>query len=157
MTILRAPNSVKFYVTLVFGTTLLYPSVQAQQNQQTISNAKYKIYVDSITRSMIFESRAERWEKFQLLASEWKVKRGAMSSITEMSMLEPYQRIIGMGHDALPFILSQLKTEGDDPDQWFWALKMITASDPVRPEHKGDYLAMAQDWIAWGESEGYVG
>jgi len=70
-----------------------------------------------------------------------------------MSMLEPYQKIIAMGKPAVPLILAQLRTEGDDPDQWFWALRVITGENPVRPEHQGDFLAMANAWLAWGTKQ----
>jgi len=84
-----------------------------------------------------------------------------MSSITGMSMLRPYQQIIGMGKDALPFILAELKEEADDPDQWFWALSIIAeANDLIPPQIganvQGDYQAMAQVWLEWGGQQGYA-
>jgi hypothetical protein len=94
--------------------------------------------------------------KFQTLASEWQCQHQAMSSITEMSMLPPYQKIIGMGEDAIPMILEQLRAEGNEPDQWFWALRAITEVNPVAPEDQGNFLKMAQAWIRWGEGEGYA-
>jgi len=99
--------------------------------------------------------------KFRDLSREWKKQRGAMSSITGMSMLRPYQQIIGMGKDALPFILAELKEEADDPDQWFWALSIIAeANDLIPPQIganvQGDYQAMAQVWLEWGGQQGYA-
>jgi hypothetical protein len=67
-----------------------------------------------------------------------------------MSMLEPYQMIIAMGQNVVPYIFAQLKAEGDEPDQWFWALRMITRANPVRPEDQGDFRAMAKAWLEWG-------
>ena len=40
-----------------------------------------------------------------------------------MTLLRPYQRIIGMGLPVVPLILEELERE---PDQWFWALEAIT-------------------------------
>ncbi len=40
-----------------------------------------------------------------------------------MAMLNPYQRIIGIGWPVVPLILDELQRE---PDQWFWALEAIT-------------------------------
>jgi hypothetical protein len=79
-----------------------------------------------------------------------------MSSITEMSILPAYQKIIGMGEDAVPLILAELKSEGDDPDQWFWALIAITEENPVKPEDQGNFRKMAQAWFQWAEAEGYA-
>jgi hypothetical protein len=80
-----------------------------------------------------------------------------MSSISGMSTLTPYRRIIGMGETAVPWILSQLRSEGDEPDQWFWALQSITGSNPVKPEDQGNFLAMAKAWIHWGQQTSYFG
>ena len=95
--------------------------------------------------------------RFQHLADEWRRERGAMSSITEMAMLPSYQKIIGMGDAAIPLILTELKSEGDDPDQWFWALGAITGANPVSPEDQGDFVKMAQAWLKWSEDEGHAG
>ena len=100
--------------------------------------------------------------KFRDLLRDWKRQRGATSSITAMSMLRPYQQIIGMGLDALPLILAELRSEADDPDQWFWALSIIAEANNLTPPQigahiQGDYQAMAQVWLDWGESHGYAG
>jgi hypothetical protein len=96
--------------------------------------------------------------QFQALVIQWHHERGAMSSITEAALCPAYRCIIGMGMIALPMILSQLKSEGDDPDQWFWALKAITGADPVADEDRGDFVAMAQKWLEWAaQREAYVG
>lgn len=71
-------------------------------------------------------------------------------------MLPAYQRIIGMGPDAVPLILAQLEAEGDDPDQWFWALRAITAANPVKPEDQGNTVKMAEAWLRWAKHEGYA-
>jgi hypothetical protein len=71
-----------------------------------------------------------------------------------MAMLEPYQRIIGMGPQVVPLILEELRRE---PDQWFWALESITEQNPVPPEATGTVRLMAAAWIAWGEQRGLLG
>jgi hypothetical protein len=88
---------------------------------------------------------------------QWHQQRGATSSITTAALCPAYQSIIGLGKTAIPFIIAQLKSEGNEPDQWFWALKAITGADPVADEDRGDYVAMAQKWLQWAESEGYAG
>jgi hypothetical protein len=109
------------------------------------------------TSDMLAARRRRNALKFQALAKEWKAQHGAMSSITEMSMLPAYQRIIGLGEDAIPMILQQLKAEGNEPDQWFWALRAIAGENPVAPEDQGDFLKMAQAWVRWGEGAGHAG
>jgi len=99
----------------------------------------------------------EEWLKFQVLLEQWHAERGAMSSITEMSLCPSYQTIIGMGPSAISFILGELKAEGQQPDQWFWALRAITGENPIPDEHQGDYLQMAQCWLDWGMKNGFGG
>jgi hypothetical protein len=79
-----------------------------------------------------------------------------MSSITESAACPSYQAIIGMGPTVVPLILAQLEAEGDEPDQWFWALKAITGDDPVKDQDRGDFVAMANSWLAWARADGYA-
>ena len=95
-------------------------------------------------------------KRFKRLLETWLVERGATSSITEMSMCPSYQHIIGMGEAAVPLILGRLAEEGDDPDQWFWALASITEADPVPEDDRGDFLAMSRAWLRWGSEHGYA-
>lgn len=97
------------------------------------------------------------WIRFQCLVNKWRAERGATSSITEGVLSPAYQSIIGMGEKAIPLIISQLRIEGDDPDQWFWALQAITMKNPVNADDQGDFVKMAQSWIKWAEDEGYAG
>jgi hypothetical protein len=92
--------------------------------------------------------------RFAKLVVEWKASKGPISSITAMAMLPSYQQIIGIGAPAVPLILKQLKSEGDQPDMWFWALKAITGDDPVSESDRGDVVAMADAWLAWGFHNG---
>lgn len=105
----------------------------------------------------VVDAKAAQWIKFQRFVQQWRIERGAMSSITEMAMLRPYQNIIGMGEDAIPLIIAELRSEGDEPDQWFWALRAITGANPVAREDQGDVGKMAQAWFKWAEEEGYAG
>src|ERR1700687_4065288 len=74
------------------------------------------------------ESRLE--DHFRELARQWKEATEFTSSTTQMVMHPAYQQIIGMGREALPFLLAELRRK---PDHWFWALKAITGEDPVPP------------------------
>ncbi len=70
-----------------------------------------------------------------------------------MAMLKPYQGIIGLGPPVVPLILAELKHE---PDQWFWALEVITEEDPVPAEAKGRVSLMAQAWLEWDRQRGHI-
>jgi hypothetical protein len=91
-------------------------------------------------------------KKFIRLRDEWKSQRGPESSTTRMVMHPAYQKIIGMGPDAVPFLLRELERQVDN---WFWALHTITEEDPVPAEAAGDWRAMAKVWLAWGRERGY--
>ena len=91
-------------------------------------------------------------EKFVRLRDEWKSQRGPSSSTTKLVMHPAYQTIIGMGRDAIPFLLRELET---NVDNWFWALRSITEANPVPEEAQGDGQAMAKAWLAWGRDQGY--
>lgn len=88
------------------------------------------------------------------LAAEWRrTRQKTSSSVVALAMHPAYQRIIGQGKAALPFILNQLERA---PDHWFWALSAITGEDPVAEEDRGDLEAMARSWLAWGRQCGYI-
>jgi hypothetical protein len=92
--------------------------------------------------------------RFQILAAQWRRERGVTSSPVQMAMCPSYQRIMTMSDRALPLILRQLESEGDDPDHWFWALRYITDADPVPPEDRGNMKRMAAAWLDWGRRHG---
>jgi len=96
---------------------------------------------------------AEDAIKFNTLVTQWKAARTATSSVTEMVTHPAYQKIIGMGGKAVPFILSELRADGEEPDHWFWALRVLTDVDPVQLEDRGDIVKMAKAWLEWAEKE----
>lgn len=90
-------------------------------------------------------------QHFQQLAQTWKGECAYTSSVREMALHPAYQQIVGMGPRALPFIFAELEAR---PEHWFWALRAITGENPVPPEHQGDILQMAQDWLNWASRRG---
>jgi hypothetical protein len=122
------------------------------------SNAIRAIFSESSTLPFfesidVMDSRTVTWLKFQGLIRSWREERGISSSITEAAMMPSYQKIIGMGETVVPLILRQLRSEGNEPDQWFWALRVITGANPIRPEDQGNFRKMADAWLKWGEAE----
>src|ERR1700722_1280286 len=83
-------------------------------------------------------------QRFQELVRQWKEATLFLSSITDMAMHPAYQQIIGMGKEALPLILEELRRE---PDHWFWALQAITGVNPVPIVGRGDMTQMTQAWL----------
>jgi hypothetical protein len=100
-----------------------------------------------------YQAEALNRELSELVAEWKKTKQRASSSVLKWVMHPAYQRIIGKGKDAVPFILRELERE---PDHWFWALNAITGEDPVKEEDKGDIAAMSRAWIHWGRQSGYI-
>jgi hypothetical protein len=64
-----------------------------------------------------------------------------------------YQQIIGMGEEAIPFILQELQKK---TAHWFWALKSITGEDPVPSNQRGRMDQMRDAWLRWGNKQGYL-
>lgn len=90
---------------------------------------------------------------FRELANRWRNETSVFSSVTKMAMHAAYQRIIGMGPQAVPLILRELERE---PDHWFWALTAITGEDPVPAADAGDVGKMAQAWLRFGRERGWI-
>lgn len=123
---------------------------------QVFSDASFLAEI-SATLSRIREQAKEKLDianRFNALASQWKLERGISSSLSKIALCPAYQKIIGLGPDAVPLILQQVKDEGDHPDFWFWALESITHENPVREDDIGNFRAMAKAWLEWGRSHG---
>ena len=93
-------------------------------------------------------------EKFNRLAAQWREETQFLSSSTEMAAHPAYQEIIGMGRDAVVFMLRGL--EAGELDHWFTALHLITGVDPVPPADSGRIEKMAGHWVAWGKSRNII-
>ncbi len=104
--------------------------------------------------SHIIKRRPAVRRRFNQLVAEWNAQRNRLSSFPEeWSMCMAYQKIIGMGLEAVPLILEQLKRSSA---HWFWALNAITDHNPVKAENEGNLAGMTSDWLAWGVENGYV-
>jgi len=90
---------------------------------------------------------------FRALADRWRAETLYLSSTTEIAMHPAYQRIIGLGPQVIPLILSELAKE---PGHWFWALVALTGADPVAPADRGRLPAMAEAWLRWGRENGWI-
>jgi hypothetical protein len=100
-----------------------------------------------------FHALAEE-KRFRRLASTWKSETRFLSNVTTKAMHAAYQKIIGMGKDAIPYILEDLAENG--PNDWFWALTAITEENPITERMSGNMAAMTEAWLRWGENAGYL-
>ena len=92
--------------------------------------------------------------RFRQLAATWKLETKFLSNVTVKAMHPAYQKIIGMGKSAVPFILKDLQENG--PRHWFWALTSITDANPIPEKNPGNMTAMTEAWLQWGREEGYL-
>lgn len=131
------------------------PRADLSENAAPYEMSQEARYAPISRETCIVDSKTETWLKFQKLVAEWKKQRGAQSSITDSVVMPAYQEIIGMGERAIPSLIAQLRSEGDQPDQWFWALRAITGENPVKPEEQGNFKKMSKAWITWSEQNAW--
>lgn len=138
-------------------TSWFFPEqIQAHDaNQQVYGDIFIASYVGSQLEIFPREAISDFYT-FKVLMDRWRLERGSTSSTTDMVLCPAYQSIIGMGPRAIPLILSELASEGDDPDHWFWALQVLTGTNPVPEEDEGNLPRMAQRWLRWAADEGYA-
>jgi hypothetical protein len=98
-------------------------------------------------------SAVDRDLEFHRLAEQWRNETGVFSTVERKAIHPAYQRIIGMGKDAIPLILTEMSQR---PGHWFWALRSITGENPVTQEHAGNVAAMTEDWLDWGKTHHYI-
>lgn len=92
-------------------------------------------------------------EKFERLREKWLSETSFESSVSRMVANSAYQAIIGMGWNAVPFMLEDLRRA---PQHWFWALRAITEVDPTPREARGDLVRMSECWVRWGISRNLI-
>ena len=89
--------------------------------------------------------------KFRALAEEWYMDTMPLSAYIEKILHPAYQKILVLGKGAVPFIMGELR---DMPNDWFWALRILTEADPVKAEETGNMQSMADAWLHWWEVDG---
>jgi hypothetical protein len=91
--------------------------------------------------------------KFNALLEAWRRETLLLSDQVAILTHPSYYAIIGMGHEALPFIFRDLAAGGGP---WFVALNAITQENPVPEKNKNNARLMREDWLGWGRSHGYI-
>lgn len=90
-------------------------------------------------------------QAFRFHAERWYMDTMPLSSYIEKILHPSYQRILVLGMRAVPLIMNELR---DMPNDWFWALRIITEQDPVDPSIAGRLDLMAKAWLNWWEKDG---
>ena len=78
-------------------------------------------------------------ERFRRLAATWQQVCPAHPRNPVRYDHPVYQEIVGLGAAVVPHLLRTLR---EYPRDWFWALHVITGSDPVAPEEWGSVSGM---------------
>lgn len=58
-----------------------------------------------------------------------------------------------MGNPIIPLVLKEYQNGGSF--EWCAVLEEITGENPV-PNHHMSYDLIRDDWLSWGEKEGYI-
>ncbi len=97
--------------------------------------------------------RGQDEARFKVLAEQWRRDTAGVSSSTVTILSPPYQKIISMGKQVLPFIFKDLK---ENYGHWFWALTILTGENPVPPEDEGNIQKMREMWLEYGERNNII-
>lgn len=119
--------------------------------EKVVRRKRYRGIMMRLRGAAVEREHAE--DVFRLHSEKWKAETRHFSMIIQIATHPSYQRIIGLGKDALPLILRDLEKH---PSQWFWALAALTGENPVRPEDAGNVRAMQSAWLDWGRRNGYL-
>ena len=112
------------------------------------------IHVYDLARKLSDLDNPELVERvFKGLANEWQKDTMPVSSVNAITEHPAYQAILNLGKKAIPLILQKLQFE---VGHWFPALRELTGSNPVSPDHRGNMELMRQDWLQWGKDNRYI-
>ena len=92
-------------------------------------------------------------QRFTELADQWEIETVFLSSSGQAGKHPAYQEIIGMGNQAVPWILERMQAERG---HWDLALGDITGANPVKRSDWGNIAAIQASWLEWGEANGYI-
>jgi hypothetical protein len=90
---------------------------------------------------------------FDALFEAWTEETMFSSAVDEIVLNKNYQRIIGLGPKALPYLLDRLQ---HSDAHLFWALEHISGENPVPEELWGNVPEMSARWLQWGVDRGLI-
>jgi hypothetical protein len=97
-------------------------------------------------------ARSSMARHFDELADTWERETRAESFAHRRSIHPAYQRIIGLGPQAIPLILERMRQRRSG--HWFWALHALTGEDPATGLTKPREAREA--WLRWGVEHGHI-
>ena len=86
-------------------------------------------------------------KRFLELKERWQQETAFISSPRELFLHDAYQQIIGLGPQAIPLVLAELR---DEPGLWHWALHAMTGANPIPDDFDGGTQQIAELWLEWG-------
>jgi len=93
------------------------------------------------------------FEVFRELVDVWHRETWYKSSVSRRISHPAYLQIIGLGQQAIPWILQELQQQ---PDYWFAALEAISRdSSPNASKSAESFSALRDAWLNWGRDHGY--
>ncbi|MBX3387998.1 MAG: hypothetical protein KF691_00940 [Phycisphaeraceae bacterium] len=143
---LRSTQSLVLSANVLFAVSAFGASTQSIQLQRQLNDLCGYYALPASSR------RDPRRERFRSLAQQWRKETQWLSSTTQIAMNPAYQAIIGMGAQAIPMILEELR---QNSGHWYWALKAISNEDPVVPRDRGSAKKMRAAWLQWGRAKGF--
>ena len=129
----------------------LQPSLRAQYSDAAISGGLRRGFPNFGMLQLPVSLAEPQALKFAILAGRWRRETRSLSVLIKMVTHPAYQEIIGIGMDAVPLILRELRKR---PAHWFWALRAITGEDPV-PDG-ADFHGAVRAWLLYGRMHGYL-
>lgn len=128
---------------------LAWPKAVAWEMHKGIGLRPYVQRFTFSPSALISRSEKEVEAKFAELAQSWRELTRAESSVMKRVMHPTYQRVIGLGPQAVPFIIRELHSR---PDHWFWALASIVGSDEA--DGAETFKEAVRRWTEWAETRG---
>lgn len=123
--------------------------LQGDTQHRARINASYRSFHSLISENDSVEDALEA--EFRKLAAQWRKETGMISMLHRKVLHPAYQRIIGMGKEALPLILQELEDRGG---HWLWALSAISGIDAATPDQ--NLKQATESWLQWGRDNGYI-
>ena len=100
--------------------------------------------------SPVGETTEQRVER---LLRRWRAETAVLSSSAQITGHPAYQELVSLGEAALPFLFRDMEHTLDG--HLSKALAVITGSQPIPPEQRGQIRKIAETWLIWAREHGY--
>jgi len=127
-----------------------FEDVERSHNTDTTGINFSRSFYSSTDKFRIFNDTEVQFEKLFKL---WESETQFISSASVIALNPSYQKIIGLGKPALPYLLKKLKNT-DTP--CFHALTAISGINVVTPEIAGNFIEIKKAWLEWGQKKNLI-